>query len=108
MAKNIYVGNLPFSTSDDDLNQLFSPFGSVSSARIIKDKFTDRSRGFGFVEMDNDEEALKAIEGVNGKEIDGRALKVSEAKPREDRRGGGGGGGGGRGGGGGGYGRDRY
>ena len=106
MAKNIYVGNLPFSTSDDDLNQLFSPFGSVSSARIIKDKFTDRSRGFGFVEMDNDEEALKAIEGVNGKEIDGRALKVSEAKPREDRRGGGGGGG--RGGGGGGYGRDRY
>ncbi|MCK4537916.1 MAG: RNA-binding protein [Candidatus Krumholzibacteria bacterium] len=100
MAKNIYVGNLPFSTSDDDLNQLFSPFGSVSSARIIKDKFTDRSRGFGFVEMDNDEEALKAIEGVNGKEIDGRALKVSEAKPREDKRGGGGGGGG--------YGRDRY
>ena len=100
MAKNIYVGNLPFSTSDDDLNQLFSPFGSVSSARIIKDKFTDRSRGFGFVEMDNDEEALKAIEGVNGKEIDGRALKVSEAKPREDKRGGGGGGGG--------YGRDKY
>ncbi|MBU8921851.1 MAG: RNA-binding protein [Bacteroidales bacterium] len=105
MAKNIYVGNLPFSTTDDDLNQLFSPFGSVSSARIIKDKFTDRSRGFGFVEMDNDEEALKAIEGVNGKEIDGRALKVSEAKPREDKRGGGGGGGRG---GGGGYGRDRY
>ncbi|HSG28989.1 MAG TPA: RNA-binding protein, partial [Candidatus Krumholzibacterium sp.] len=93
MAKNIYVGNLPFSTSDDDLNQLFSPFGTVSSARIIKDKFTDRSRGFGFVEMENDEEALKAIEAINGKDVDGRPLKVSEARPREDRRGGGGGGG---------------
>ena len=100
MSKNIYVGNLPFSTSDDDLNQLFSPFGTVSSARIIKDKFTDRSRGFGFVEMENDEEALKAIEAINGKDVDGRPLKVSEARPREDRRGGGGGGGGyGRGGG---------
>ncbi|MCU0639421.1 MAG: RNA-binding protein [Candidatus Krumholzibacteria bacterium] len=101
MAKNIYVGNLPFSTTDDDLNQLFSPYGSVSSARIIKDKFTDRSRGFGFVEMDNDDEADKAIEATNGKEVDGRALKVSEARPREEKRGG-------RGGGGGGYGRDSY
>jgi RNA recognition motif-containing protein len=101
MAKNIYVGNLPFSTTDDDLNQLFSPYGSVSSARIIKDKFTDRSRGFGFVEMDNDDEADKAIEATNGKEVDGRALKVSEGKPREEKRGG-------RGGGGGGYGRDSY
>jgi len=101
MAKNIYVGNLPFSTTDDDLNQLFSPYGSVSSARIIKDKFTDRSRGFGFGEMDNDDEADKAIEATNGKEVDGRALKVSEARPREEKRGG-------RGGGGGGYGRDSY
>ncbi len=101
MAKNIYVGNLPFSTTDDDLNQIFSPYGSVSSARIIKDKFTDRSRGFGFVEMDNDDEADKAIEATNGKEVDGRALKVSEARPREEKRGG-------RGGGGGGYGRDSY
>ena len=94
MAKNIYVGNLPFSTTDDELNQLFSPFGTVSSARIIKDKFTDRSRGFGFVEMENDEEADAAIEAVNGKDVGGRALKVSEARPREDRRSGGGGGGG--------------
>ncbi|MBN2070271.1 MAG: RNA-binding protein [Candidatus Krumholzibacteriota bacterium] len=100
MAKNIYVGNLPFSTNDDDLDKIFAPFGAVSSARIIKDKFTDRSRGFGFVEMENDEEALKAIEAVNGMEIEGRSLKVSEARPREDRRNsrGGGGGGGGRGG----------
>ena len=88
MSKNIYVGNLPFSTTDDDLNQLFSPFGSVSSARIIKDKFTDRSRGFGFVEMDNDEEAEKAIAEVNGSSLEGRLLKVSEARPRENRGGG--------------------
>lgn len=101
MAKNIYVGNLPFSTTDDDLNQLFSPYGSVSSARIIKDKFTDRSRGFGFVEMENDGEADKAIEATNGKDVEGRALKVSEARPREEKRGG-------RGGGGGGYDRDNY
>ncbi len=85
MAKNIYVGNLPFSTSDDDLNQIFSPYGTVSSARIIKDKFTDRSRGFGFVEMENDDEADKAIAEVNGKDIEGRSLKVSEARPRENR-----------------------
>lgn len=95
MAKNIYVGNLPFSTTDEDLNQLFSPHGTVSSARIIKDKFTDRSRGFGFVEMENDEEAEKAIAAINGTDVDGRTLKVSEARPREDRRGGGHSGGGG-------------
>ncbi len=94
MAKNIYVGNLPFSTNDEDLDKLFAPHGTVVSARIIKDKFTDRSRGFGFVEMENDEEALKAIEAVNGNDFDGRALKVSEARPREDRGSGGGGGGG--------------
>lgn len=98
MAKKIYVGNLSFNTDDDQLNQIFTPFGQVSSARVIKDKFTGRSRGFGFVEMDNNEEADKAIAGLNGKEVDGRALKVSEAQPREDKpRGGGGGfGGGGR------------
>jgi cold-inducible RNA-binding protein len=112
MAKKIYVGNLSFDTNDDQLNSIFSPFGSVSSARVIKDKFTDRSRGFGFVEMESNEEADKAIAALNGKEVDGRALKVSEAQPREDKpRGGGGfGGGGGYGGGGrrGGGGRDRF
>ncbi len=90
MAKNIYVGNLPFSTTDDDLNELFAPFGAVKTARVIKDRITERSRGFGFVEMENDEEADKAIAEMNGKDIDGRPLKVSEAKPREDRRSGGG------------------
>ena len=102
MSKKIYVGNLSFDTNDDQLNSIFTPFGAVSSARVIKDKFTDRSRGFGFVEMDNNEEADKAIAALNGKEVDGRALKVSEAQPREDKpRGGGGFGGGGFGGGGG-------
>ena len=115
MSKKIYVGNLSFNTDDTQLNTIFSPFGTVSSARVIKDKFTDRSRGFGFVEMDNNEEADKAIAALNGKEVDGRALKVSEAQPREDKpRGGGGFGGGGFGGGGGGGrrggsgGRDRF
>jgi len=112
MSKKIYVGNLSFNTDDNQLNTIFSPFGTVSSARVIKDKFTDRSRGFGFVEMDNNEEADKAIAALNGKEVDGRALKVSEAQPREDKpRGGGGFGGGGFGGGGGGRrggGRDRF
>jgi RNA recognition motif-containing protein len=91
MAKNIYVGNLPFSTTDDELNDLFAPYGAVKAARVIKDRITERSRGFGFVEMENDEEADKAIAEVNGKDLDGRPLKVSEARPREDRRGGGGG-----------------
>ena len=112
MSKKIYVGNLSFNTDDTQLNSIFSPFGTVSSARVIKDKFTDRSRGFGFVEMDNNEEADKAIAALNGKDVDGRALKVSEAQPREDKpRGGGGFGGGGFGGGGGGRrggGRDRF
>ncbi len=90
MAKNIYVGNLPFSTTDDELNDLFSPHGTIKAARVIKDRITERSRGFGFVEMDNDEEADKAIAAMNGKDLDGRPLKVSEAKPREERRGGGG------------------
>ncbi|MDZ7859237.1 MAG: RNA-binding protein [Candidatus Krumholzibacteriota bacterium] len=84
MSKNIYVGNLPFSTGNEDLNELFAEFGEVTSAKVIRDKFTDRSRGFGFVEMENDEEAEKAIAELNGKEIDGRALKVDEAKPRRN------------------------
>ena len=84
MSKNIYVGNLPFSTSNDDLNNLFAEFGEVTSAKVIRDKFTDRSRGFGFVEMENDEEADKAIAELNSKEIDGRALKIDEAKPRKN------------------------
>ena len=91
MAKNIYVGNLPFSTTDDELSNLFAPYGAVTAARVIKDRITERSRGFGFVEMENDAEADKAIAEMNGKDTDGRPLKVSEAKPREDRRGGGGG-----------------
>ncbi len=90
MAKKIYVGNLSFDTTDEQLNQMFTPFGQVGSARVIKDKFTGRSRGFGFVEMDNNEEADKAIAELNGKSVDGRALKVSEAQPREDKPRGGG------------------
>ena len=95
MAKNIYVGNLPFSTTDSELTEMFAPYGAVKDARVIKDRITERSRGFGFVEMESDEEADKAIAEMNGKDLDGRPLKASEAKPREDRRGGGGGGGGG-------------
>jgi RNA recognition motif-containing protein len=85
MAKNIYVGNLPYNMSDEGLGDIFNPYGDVTSARVIKDKFTSRSRGFGFVEMANDAEADKAIAELNGKSIDGRDLKVSEARPREDR-----------------------
>jgi cold-inducible RNA-binding protein len=105
MAKKIYVGNLSFDTTDDKLNQLFQAFGQVNSANVIMDRLTGRSRGFGFVEMENNAEADNAIAQLNGKTIDGRALKVSEAQPREDKpRGGGGFGGGGRRGGG----RDRF
>jgi cold-inducible RNA-binding protein len=116
MSKKIYVGNLSFDTTDDKLNQLFKAYGAVTSANVIMDRLTGRSRGFGFVEMENNAEADKAIAELNGKDVDGRALKVSEAQPREDKpRGGGGfGGGGGYGGGGGGGrrggggGRDRF
>ena len=87
MAKNLYVGNLPYSMGDEALGEIFAPYGQVTSARVIKDKFTSRSRGFGFVEMANDGEADKAIAELNGKSIDGRDLKVSEARPREDRGG---------------------
>jgi RNA recognition motif-containing protein len=79
------VGNLPYSTNDQSLNDLFTSFGQVNSATIITDKFSGRSRGFGFVEMENDEEAEKAISEMNGKDIDGRQIVVNEARPREER-----------------------
>lgn len=107
MSKNIYVGNLPFSTTSDDLRAAFEKFGSVTSAEVITDRETGRSRGFGFVEMPDASQADAAIAGLAGTDMGGRALTVNEAKPREERpRRGGGGGGGGRGGYGGG--RDRY
>lgn len=83
---NIYVGNLPYTTTDAELMQLFAPYGTVSSARVIMDRATSRSRGFGFVEMPNQEEGQKAIEQLNGSQMQGRALKINEARPREDRR----------------------
>lgn len=84
MAVNIYVGNLSYEASDEDLRAAFEGFGQVSSARVIRDKETGRSRGFGFVEMPNADEARKAIEGVNNKDIAGRPVRVNEARPRED------------------------
>ena len=82
---NIYVGNLPFSTNSDDLQRLFEAHGAVTSAQVISDRDTGRSRGFGFVEMSNDDEARAAIQEIDGSDVDGRRLKVNEAKPREDR-----------------------
>lgn len=79
---NLYVGNLPFSTNSDDLEQLFSEHGAVSSAQVIMDRETGRSRGFGFVEMDNDDEGRAAIEALDGHDVGGRNMKVNEAKPR--------------------------
>ena len=93
MSINIYVGNLSFDSSEDDLRGLFETYGAVSSAKIIVDQFTNRSRGFGFIEMENREEGLKAIQSLDSKDLGGRALKVNEARPKT---GGGGGGGGGR------------
>ncbi|MBF72972.1 RNA-binding protein [Candidatus Poribacteria bacterium] len=92
---NIYVGNISYQASDDDLLEVFEAIGSVDSASIIFDRYSGRSKGFGFVEMPNDEEATRAIEELDGKELLGRPLKVNQARPREDRprRGGGGGGG---------------
>ncbi len=104
MGKKIYVGNLPYSATESSLNDWFAPYGTVESARVITDRDSGRSKGFGFVEMSSDEEASKAIADLNGKEVEGRALTVNEARPQEPRSGGGGGfggGGGGRGGGGG-------
>lgn len=119
MGKKLYVGNLSYSVTDGELQQLFAEHGSVQSAVIIQDRATGRSKGFGFVEMGSDDEAQNAINALNGKDWNGRSLTVNEAKPREDRpagggRGGFGGGGGGRGrggyggGGGGGGGRGGY
>ena len=104
---NIYVGNLSFEVTEEDLQQAFSAFGQVASASLIKDKFTGQSRGFGFVEMPNSTEAQAAIAGLNGKDLKGRALNVNEARPRTEGGGRGGGGGGGRRGGGGGRRRER-
>ena len=107
---NIFVGNLPFSATDQSVRELFEPFGEVDSVNIIKDRETNRSRGFGFVEMSNSAEAQAAINDLNGKEMDGRALNINEARERGSRGGGGGGGRGGYGGGGRGGGRrdDRW
>lgn len=108
MAKKIYVGNLAFSVTDDELQQAFASFGTITSARVVMDKMSGRSKGFGFVEIEDDASADTAIQKMDGQTIGGRAVRVSEAKPQEPRTGGGGGrggfGGGGRSGGGGGFG----
>src|SRR6516165_8904352 len=93
LSKKLYVGNLTYNVNETDLEALFAPFGTVQSAQIIVDRDTNRSKGFGFVEMDTDAQAQAAIQGLNGREHDGRNLTVNEAKPREPRSGGGGGGG---------------
>jgi len=80
---NIYVGNIPYRLSEEDLKELFQEYGTVESVKIITDKFSGRSKGFGFVEMPNEEEAKQAIEGLNETEVEGRPLRVNEAKPRE-------------------------
>ena len=103
MGSKIYVGGLPYSTTEQELSDLFAAHGAVTSSRIITDKFTGQSRGFGFVEMSSDTEAQAAITALNGTELGGRTLTVNEARPQEPRTGGGGGGRGSRGGGG-----DRY
>lgn len=100
MAKKLYVGGLPYSTTDAELREAFSQAGAVSSATIIMDRMSGRSKGFGFVEFANDDDAMKAIDMMNGKEFGGRTLTVNEARPMEPRAPRGGGGGGGYGGGG--------
>ena len=87
--KNIFVSNLSFRINDEDLKQAFADYGAVTSAKVIKDNFSGRSRGFGFVEMTNDEEAAKAIEELNNAEFDGKVMTVSEARPKTDRKPGG-------------------
>jgi RNA recognition motif-containing protein len=105
VSKKLYVGNLSFDVTQGQLQEMFAPYGNVQSAQLISDRDTGRSKGFGFVEMSTDREAEAAITGMNGQMVDGRALTVNEAKPKEPRSGGGGGyGGGGGGGGRGGYG----
>ena len=101
MGNKLYVGNLSYNIRDDDLQQAFAQYGSVSSAKVMMDRDTGRSKGFGFVEMGSDAEAQAAINGMNGQALDGRAIVVNEARPREERPGGFGGGGGRSGGGGG-------
>jgi RNA recognition motif-containing protein len=104
-VKKLYVGNLPFKASEQDLQDLFSEAGfQVANISLIRDRYTNQLRGFGFVEIDNDDEALRAIQELNNKELLGRALTINEARPRRE---GGGGGGGGKGRGGGGQGRRR-
>jgi len=92
MGKKLYVGNLSYGVTDSDLETMFAAHGTVQSAQVIMDRDTGRSKGFGFVEMGNDQEAQAAIAGLNGQDKDGRALTVNEARPREERSGGGGGG----------------
>ena len=112
MGNKLYVGNLAYSVRDDSLHQAFSQFGTVTSAKVMMDRDTGRPKGFGFVEMGSDAEAQSAINGMNGQALEGRAVVVNEARPREERPGGFGGGGrsggGGYGGGGGGGGRSPY
>ncbi len=118
MSNKLFVGNLSFNTTENDLTDAFAAFGTVTETNLMMDRMTNRPRGFGFVTMSNADEAQKAIDGLNGKDMDGRALTVNVAKPREERAPGGGGGGGRReyggsgggygGGGGGGGGRGRY
>lgn len=112
MGNKLYVGNLAYSVRDESLHQAFSQFGTVTSAKVMMDRDTGRSKGFGFVEMGSDAEAQSAINGMNGQALEGRAVVVNEARPREERPGGFGGGGrggyGGGGGGGGGGGRSPY
>jgi cold-inducible RNA-binding protein len=102
MGKKLYVGNLAYSVRDSDLEEMFAAHGTVQSAQVIMDRDSGRSKGFGFVEMDNEQEARAAISALNGKELDGRTLTVNEARPKEEGGGRGKGGGGGYGGGGGG------
>ena len=85
MATNLFVGNLPYTVDSAKLEEIFAQAGSVASAKVIADKYSGRSRGFGFVEMSSDAEAKKAVEMLNGKDMEGRALVVNEARPREDR-----------------------
>ena len=92
MSNKLFVGNLSFNITENDLNDAFAAFGTVTEANLMMDRTTGRPRGFGFITMNSAEEAQKAIEGMNGKDMDGRALTVNVAKPREERSGGGGGG----------------
>ena len=108
MGKKLYVGNLGYTVTDSELEQMFAAHGTVQSAQVVMDRDAGRSKGFGFVEMGSDQEAQAAIAALNGKEVDGRSLTVNEARPKEDGGGGRGGYGGGRGGYGGGGGRGGY